>query len=83
MVSASWIRLLIDFNDVATPYRQLVLRIETKALQKTLTALLSGRDNSLLSVMLKCGFQNAGHFARDYRRAFGARPSDTLRRGFS
>lgn len=42
--------------------------------------LLSGSDNSVLSVMLKCGFQNAGHFARDYRRAFGERPSDTLRR---
>ena len=42
--------------------------------------LLSGTDNSVLSVMLKCGFQNAGHFARDYRRAFGERPSETLRR---
>lgn len=43
--------------------------------------LLSGEDSSVLSVMLKCGFQNAGHFARDYRRAFGERPSETLRRG--
>jgi len=43
--------------------------------------LLSGADDSVLSVMLKCGFQNAGHFARDYRRAFGERPSETLRRG--
>lgn len=45
--------------------------------------LLSGEDGSVLSVMLKCGFQNAGHFARDYRRAFGERPSETLRRGSS
>ncbi len=45
--------------------------------------LLSGEDSSVLSVMLKCGFQNAGHFARDYRRAFGERPSETLRRGSS
>jgi AraC-like DNA-binding protein len=43
--------------------------------------LLSGEDSSVLSVMLKCGFQNAGHFAHDYRRAFGERPSETLRRG--
>lgn len=43
--------------------------------------LLSGEDSSVLSVMLRCGFQNAGHFARDYRRAFGELPSGTLRRG--
>jgi AraC-like DNA-binding protein len=45
--------------------------------------LLSGTNDSVLSVMLKCGFQNAGHFARDYRRVFGERPSETLRRGSS
>jgi AraC-like DNA-binding protein len=28
----------------------------------------------------KCGFANLGHFARDYRRAFGELPSDTLAR---
>jgi len=27
-----------------------------------------------------CGFRNPGHFAVDYRRAFGERPSDTLNR---
>jgi len=45
--------------------------------------LLSGDNDSVLSVMLRCGFQNAGHFARDYRRAFGERPSETLRRGIA
>jgi AraC-like DNA-binding protein len=50
-------------------------------LRRARQMLLSGEDSSVLSVMLKCGFQNAGHFARDYRRAFGERPSETLRRG--
>ena len=35
---------------------------------------------SVTQVALKCGFQNPGHFARDFRLAFGELPSDTLRR---
>jgi len=31
-------------------------------------------------VAFACGFGNLGHFARDYRRRFGERPSETLRR---
>jgi AraC-like DNA-binding protein len=34
---------------------------------------------SVIQVALKCGFQNPGHFARDYRLAFGELPSETLR----
>jgi len=33
---------------------------------------------SVLSASLKCGFLNAGHFARYYRQAFGELPSATL-----
>ena len=37
-------------------------------------------DASVTQIALKCGFQNPGHFARDYRLAFGELPSETLRR---
>ncbi|WKA28807.1 helix-turn-helix domain-containing protein [Bradyrhizobium roseum] len=36
---------------------------------------------SVTQIALKCGFQNPGHFARDYRLAFGELPSETLKRG--
>ncbi len=35
---------------------------------------------SVTQIALNCGFQNPGHFARDFRLAFGELPSDTLRR---
>ena len=35
---------------------------------------------SVIQVALKCGFQNPGHFARDYRNSFGELPSVTLQR---
>jgi AraC-like DNA-binding protein len=37
-------------------------------------------DSSVSAVYLKCGFQNAGHFAHYYRQAFGELPSETLAR---
>lgn len=37
-------------------------------------------ESSVIQVALKCGFQNAGHFARDYRSLFGELPSATLQR---
>src|SRR6476469_1089549 len=37
-------------------------------------------DASVTRIALKCGFQNPGHFARDYRLAFGELPSETLKR---
>jgi PAS domain S-box-containing protein len=45
-------------------------------------ALLEQADGSttVLGTALKCCFQNPGHFARDYRLAFGERPSETLER---
>jgi AraC-like DNA-binding protein len=36
------------------------------------------RSTTVLGIALKCNFQNQGHFARDYRLAFGERPSDTM-----
>ncbi len=40
----------------------------------------AGGDASVMQIALKCGFQNPGHFARDFRLAFGELPSETLRR---
>jgi PAS domain S-box-containing protein len=34
---------------------------------------------SVTGVALNCGFQNPGHFSRDYRDEFGELPSETLR----
>jgi transcriptional regulator GlxA family with amidase domain len=35
---------------------------------------------SVTQVALRCGFQNTGHFAREFRLTFGELPSETLRR---
>jgi AraC-like DNA-binding protein len=40
----------------------------------------SGTESSVIQTALRCGFQNPGHFARDFRLAFGELPSETLRR---
>jgi transcriptional regulator GlxA family with amidase domain len=40
-----------------------------------------GSEISVAAVAFGCGFGNLGHFAIDYRRRFGERPSETLRRG--
>jgi AraC-like DNA-binding protein len=37
-------------------------------------------NGSVTQIALKCGFQNHGHFARDFRLEFGELPSETLRR---
>jgi transcriptional regulator GlxA family with amidase domain len=36
---------------------------------------------SVSSIALDCGFMNFGRFSQVYRRRFGKRPSDTLRKG--
>ncbi len=35
---------------------------------------------TVTGVSFECGFNNLGHFARDYRKKFGELPSETLRR---
>lgn len=40
----------------------------------------SNEAGSVMQIALKCGFQNPGHFARDYRSLFGELPSITLQR---
>jgi AraC-like DNA-binding protein len=41
------------------------------------------RGPSVTETALACGFTNLGHFARDYFKRFGERPSETLRRRHS
>lgn len=38
-----------------------------------------GKRTSILEIALEWGFLDPGHFAADYRRAFGESPSDTIR----
>lgn len=40
----------------------------------------SGGEASVTQIALKCGFQNPGHFARDFRLAFGELPSEILKK---
>ena len=43
-------------------------------------AAVDARARSVSEVALRFGFAQFGKFARDYRRLFGERPSETLRR---
>ncbi|MGZ5870925.1 MAG: helix-turn-helix domain-containing protein [Bradyrhizobium sp.] len=38
------------------------------------------QGSSVTQIAFRCGFQNPGHFARDFRLAFGELPSETLRK---
>ena len=40
----------------------------------------SNGGGSVIQIALKCGFQNPGRFARDYRNSFGELPSATLQK---
>ena len=40
----------------------------------------SGGEASVTQIALRCGFQNPGHFARDFRLSFGELPSEILRK---
>lgn len=40
---------------------------------------LEAKSRNVSDIARACGFQHMGNFARDYRRRFGERPSDTLR----
>lgn len=41
----------------------------------------SGVNRSVTKIAVDCGFGNLGHFAGDYFKRFGERPSETLKRG--
>jgi AraC-like DNA-binding protein len=40
----------------------------------------ANENSSVIQIALRCGFQNPGHFARDYRNTFGELPSASLLR---
>jgi transcriptional regulator GlxA family with amidase domain len=40
----------------------------------------SGVTRSVTQIAVECGFGNLGHFAGDYLKRFGERPSETLKR---
>ncbi len=40
----------------------------------------ANENASVIQIALRCGFQNPGHFARDYRNVFGELPSVTLQK---
>lgn len=46
--------------------------------QARILLLSSGNEASVLETAMQCGFHSFGHFAREYRQAFGERPIDTL-----
>jgi AraC-like DNA-binding protein len=51
-------------------------------LERARSGLQSGNpQTSVTAVAFACGFHNIGHFARDYREAFGELPSETLFKG--
>lgn len=52
--------------------------IKKVRLQKAHALLLADPSTTVTSVALRCGFQNVGHFASDYRLEFRELPSETL-----
>lgn len=60
-----------------SPY-QFVKRVRLERARELLKH--PGARTSVSAVALSCGFMNLGHFARDYRLAFGALPSAELAR---
>jgi AraC-like DNA-binding protein len=54
-----------------------VKRVRLENARRTLQGL--DENTSVIDVASQCGFLNPGHFARDYRMAFGELPSETLR----
>ena len=58
------------------------VHVKRLRLQRVQEILLRGaKDASVAGASLLAGFSNQGHFAREYRVAFGELPSETLKRG--
>ncbi|MGD9237434.1 MAG: helix-turn-helix transcriptional regulator [Desulfobacterales bacterium] len=56
--------------------------LSEQRLQSAREKLLTGHlEASVSSIALDCGFIHLGRFSQVYRRRFGERPSDTLRKG--
>jgi len=58
-----------------------MLFLKRTRLEQAKSRLQSGdAQTSVTGIAYACGFHNLGHFARDYRAAFGELPSETLRK---
>ncbi len=81
----------VPIGDIATRLRMPIRRLERaflRAFNTTPTAyylnlrlsearaLVTQTDRPILHVALRCGFSDASHFSRSYRRAFGCSPSE-------
>ena len=56
--------------------REFAKQVRLKHAKRMLGDAIPG--TSVTAVAFACGFGNLGHFARDYREAFGELPSETL-----
>lgn len=84
------IRDLAEAVDISTRQLERLFRSQIKTtakkyylerrLQKA-RRLLAHSALSVTEISLSCGFQQQGHFSRQYRLAFGENPSETRRRG--
>ena len=54
--------------------------VKTVRLRKAREQMIDLKAETVAAIALRCGFQNLGHFARDYRDMFGEAPSHTLAR---
>ena len=57
-----------------------VKRVRLNHAKQMLTLSTRAHEETVTSVAFACGFGNLGHFASDYKRAFGEMPSATLLR---
>ncbi len=55
--------------------------LKIQRLQRTRRRLqrATAKNASVMAIAQQCGFWSAGHFARDYQKMFGERPSQTLK----
>jgi PAS domain S-box-containing protein len=65
------------FNELELTPMKYVKRVRLVKAHAELSSPAPG--TTVTGTALKCGFSNLGHFARDYRKEFGERPSDTLK----
>ena len=70
--------LFYAFTDIFGTTPKAFLRIQRLQACRKLIELANPNDN-ITGIMMRFGFFDAGHFAKDYRNLFGELPSSTLR----
>jgi AraC-like DNA-binding protein len=64
----------------ARDYSPMLFLKRTRLVQARSRLQAGDSQTSVTAIAYACGFHNLGHFARDYRAAFGELPSETLRK---